>query len=153
MRTCGLFAAVVLLLAPLGVARAQSNAGDEAARKKQEDELERVFRSFLSQCNKMYDRQAAIHAALLKLPQANSRRAALRLAYEQRQLVEDMNAIIELLNKHGSAIAFTEVFEQLRDDMKLIDRRLRAGDSSPSTEAISLDIVEILREMLWMRSK
>lgn len=46
------------------------------------------------------------------------------------------------------AASFPEVYEQLRDDMLAVQRRLAEGDTGKGTQSIQQDTVEALAEMI-----
>src|SRR5262249_32529559 len=55
---------------------------------------------------------------------------------------------IEMLEAEGSAVAFPEVFKQVREDMKHVQRRLGVIDTGVVTQAIEKDIIDTLKEMI-----
>jgi hypothetical protein len=73
---------------------------------------------------------------------------ALALSEEQMNIVHEANQAIRVLEAEGSAVAFLEVFTQLRDDMKRVQCRLNDADVGKATQAIQDDIIDTLREMI-----
>ena len=55
---------------------------------------------------------------------------------------------IEILEAEGSAVAFPEVFQQVRDDMIHVQRRLGVSDVGAVTQTIEQDIIDSLKEMI-----
>ena len=53
-----------------------------------------------------------------------------------------------MLEAEGSAVAFPEVFQQVREDMKHVQRRLEIADVADVTQAVEKDIIESLKEMI-----
>ena len=53
-----------------------------------------------------------------------------------------------MLEAEGSAVAFPEVFQQVREDMKHVQRRLEVTDVGAVTQAIEKDIIDTLKEMI-----
>jgi len=53
-----------------------------------------------------------------------------------------------MLEAEGTAVAFPEVFQQVREDMKIVQRRLELADVAPVTQAIEQDIIDTLKEMV-----
>ena len=53
-----------------------------------------------------------------------------------------------MLEAEGSAVAFPEVFQQVREDMKHVQRRLDVTDVGVVTQAIERDIIASLTEMI-----
>jgi hypothetical protein len=56
--------------------------------------------------------------------------------------------IIDMLNREGTAVAFSEVFEELRADMQRVQSRLAKSDVSLATQVIESDILDTLKEMI-----
>jgi hypothetical protein len=73
---------------------------------------------------------------------------ALALADEQQAIIREASQAVRMLEGEGSAVAFHEVFTQVRDDMKDVQRRLRGADAGKVTQAIQEDIIDTLREMI-----
>ena len=80
-------------------------------------------------------------------PNHNDRRAAVRIAREQGAVVGQATRVLRLLEK-DAAVAFPEVFRQLRDDMRRAQIRLKRGDISRARRNVNEDAIEVLREML-----
>ncbi len=80
-------------------------------------------------------------------------RDALHLAAEQRQIVREANKVIRMLEAEGSAVAFLEVFMQVRDDMEVARHRLNGTDVGRVTQAIEQDIIDTLKEMIAALTK
>src|SRR5205823_273569 len=55
---------------------------------------------------------------------------------------------IDMLQSEGSAVAFPEVFQQVREDMKHVQKRLEGVDTGKVTQAIEEDIISTLKEMI-----
>ena len=53
-----------------------------------------------------------------------------------------------MLEAEGSAVAFPEVFQQVRSDMIVVQKRLGNTDVFKVTQAIERDIIETLKEMI-----
>jgi len=62
--------------------------------------------------------------------------------------VLEASKAIEMLEAEGSAVAFPEVFQQIREDMKHVQRRLDITDVGQVTQAIEKDIIDTLKEMI-----
>src|SRR6185436_2413429 len=73
---------------------------------------------------------------------------SLKLSEEEKKIVMEANQAIDMLVQEGSAVAFPEVFHQVRDDMRNVERRLGAVDVGKVTQVIEEDICESLRDMI-----
>jgi hypothetical protein len=65
----------------------------------------------------------------------------------QRDIVNEASRVLKVIEDEGSAVAFAEVYTQLRNDMVDIRRRLNAADVGKATRAIQKDIIDTLDEM------
>ncbi|MFO0866338.1 MAG: hypothetical protein U0744_17125 [Gemmataceae bacterium] len=73
---------------------------------------------------------------------------ALRLSDREGEIVLEASKAIEMLEAEGSAVAFPEVFQQVREDMKSVQRRLGTADVGNLTQEIEKDIIASLKEMI-----
>jgi hypothetical protein len=137
-----------------------AGCGDaEKDRADREKQLDALLTDILARCQKMLDTQTAIikgtktlAAAIVgahgKKPLPEDRRATLKLAAQAKELVAEANGAIKQIEAEGSAVAFAEVFHEVRDDMKRVQTRLEAGDVGPETQAIQADVMDTLAEMI-----
>jgi hypothetical protein len=114
---------------------------------------------FTDRCRKMLDMQIAVYEDTRRLhsviqstpdkkPRPKDQQACLELAGNEQQIVIEVTKIILMLEKEGTAVAFPEVFRELRKDMKSAQQRLTLTDVGMDTQAIEQDIVDTLREMV-----
>lgn len=73
---------------------------------------------------------------------------ALKLAADETAIIKEATKAIAVLEAQGAAVAFPEVFHQLRKDMEIVQRRLMRGDVGRATQDIEQDIIDTLDEML-----
>src|SRR4029079_6340366 len=73
---------------------------------------------------------------------------ALQLAHEQNAITIEATKAITLLREEGSAVAFPEAVEQVRDDMRIVEARLERTNVGDLTQATERDIIEALEEMI-----
>src|SRR5262249_5097766 len=73
---------------------------------------------------------------------------SLKLSDREQDIVREANKAIDLIAAEGSAVAFAEVFLQVREDMKNVARRLGKVDVGHVTQSIEQDIISMLREMI-----
>jgi hypothetical protein len=76
------------------------------------------------------------------------KRDSLKLSDDEKEIVVEATKAIEMLEAEGSAVAFPEVFKQVREDMKHVQRRLGVVDTGVVTQAIERDIIDTLKEMI-----
>lgn len=128
-------------------------------RQLREEEMERVLAQLQARCEKMLAMQMAVLAgteATHKGVQATSDKKAtrahqqesLKLSDNEKEIISEANKAIEMLEAEGSAVAFPEVFQQVREDMKHVQRRLEITDIGPITQGIERDIIDTLKEMI-----
>jgi len=129
------------------------------------EQVERPLGILEKACRKMHDLQRAVYdgtKALQKAIEGNADKkprprevqTAVMLAAKQRTIVEETTKAIKILEAEGSAVAFTEVFDQVRDDMKNVQRRLELRDVGRANQALQEDIIDTLQEMIKsLRSK
>ena len=136
---------------------AKRHEGSRAIRLR-EKRIEGPLASLETRIKKMLAIQLAIHERTKELHniiesapgqklRGKNLRVARVLADNQKSVIEAATKVIDLLNAQGAAVAFPEVFEQLRDDMRLVQRRLENGDVGAKTQALQIEIVETLRDI------
>jgi hypothetical protein len=155
---------VVCLLA--GVSTSTLSAGDQPPRSRANDsseqESEKVLTAIIGQCQKMLDLQIAVYNGtkdLCKVVEANAdkkprpqdQEALLKLSGTAKQIVMEVNQAIQLVE--GEAVAFPEVFRELRKHMKDVQARLQTGDVGIVAQAIERDIIETLEDMITALQK
>jgi hypothetical protein len=132
---------------------------EDLIRQLREEELERVLAALINRCQKMLQMQIDVLTGTLKVdgqiatrPNKKADRedtqASINLADDEDKIVQEATKAIEMLEAEGSAIAFPEVFQQLREDMKHVHRRLKITDVGDVTQTIEQDIIETLRDMI-----
>jgi hypothetical protein len=139
----------------------------EAAKKKlerllqqlREEEIERVLAALQARCEKMLMMQQQVLAGTQdtekiiqrnsdKKPTRENKLEALKLADKEKEIVQEANKCIDILEAEGSAVAFPEVFQQIRQDMIQVQKRLEITDVADLTQGIERDIIDTLKEMI-----
>jgi len=149
----------------VGISLATLNAGELAKSKDpkkdnptREEKVEILLTDLQKRCKKMLDLKITVHKATKSLhktvegtsdkkPRPEDRKAALKLADDIKKIIAEVNAAVAILEKEGSAVAFPEVFRQVRDDMKIVQTRLEKCDLGKKTQELQQDIIDTLREM------
>ena len=100
----------------------------------------------------VYNGTKGVHVAVKanadKQPNRENKQDALRLSDNEGEIVVEARKAIEVLEAEGSAVAFPEVFQQVRDDMIHVQRRLGLSDVGEVTQTIEQDIIDSLKEMI-----
>ena len=128
-------------------------------RQMREEEIERVLAALQARCEKMLmmqqavligtvDTEASVNKNADKKPTRENKIAAQQLSDKEKEIVQEANKCIDILQAEGSAVAFPEVFQQLRTDMMHVQKRLDLGDVHDVTQGIERDIIDSLKEMI-----
>lgn len=122
-------------------------------------DVEHNLTSVYSNCGRMIRLQREVRKAVADLertvasrpdrePTAADLEQFCALAARQKRVIEEADDVIAYLEDEGTAVAFTEIFTQLRDDMKAIELRLQKGDFGEATRRIENDVLDTLQEMI-----
>lgn len=71
-----------------------------------------------------------------------------KLADAEEVALKEADSILKVLEGEGSAVAFTEVFQQVRKDIQTVRDRLARTDTGKVTVTIENDVIETLKEMI-----
>jgi hypothetical protein len=132
---------------------------EDLLRQLREEELERLLTDLKRACEKMlamqiqvYNGTKAVARAIDgnndKKPTRANIQDSLGLSDNEKKIVIEADKAIQMLEAEGSAVAFHEVFTQVRDDMKNVQRRLGSVDVGKVTQAVEQDIIDTLNEMI-----
>lgn len=132
---------------------------EDLLRQLREEELERLLAALQARCEKMLDLQMKVLAGTEgvfkvvdtsadKKPTRQNQQDSLKLSDTEKEIVVEATKAIEMLEAEGSAVAFPEVFQQVRQDMMHIQRRLEITDVGLVTQAIEKDVIDTLKEMI-----
>jgi len=132
---------------------------EDLLRQLREEELERLLTELKARCEKMlamqiqvYNGTKAVARAIEgngdKKPTRANTQDSIALSDEEKKIVMEASKAIEMLEAEGSAVAFHEVFQQVREDMKHVQRRLGGTDVGKVTQTIEQDIIDTLGEMI-----
>jgi hypothetical protein len=131
-----------------------------------EEEIERLLAALQGRCERMLALQIAVRDQTVNIKdrvvdKANGKPNKLseeeRRATEQEaniqsdkedEIVQEANVATRLIEAEGSAVAFLEVFKQVRGDMINVAGRLRKTDVGTVTVAVENDIISTLQEMV-----
>jgi hypothetical protein len=132
---------------------------EELLKQLREEELERLLAQLQARCEKMLAMQIRVYNETKRIfevvdgrpgkkSESEDQRASLAQSREEAEIVKEASKAIELLEAEGSAVAFPEVFQQVREDMRIVQRRLEITDVGVVTQGIESDIIDTLREMV-----
>ncbi len=128
---------------------------EEILRQLREEEIERMLAQLEARFRKMLEMQVQVHAGTLRLdrvPESARGRdeeiEATRLSRREKQIMDECDKAIILLKEEGSAVAFPEAAEQMREDMQQVMFRLEQAKVGSITQSIELDIIKALEEMI-----
>jgi hypothetical protein len=132
---------------------------EEILRQFREEEMERLLARLQARCERMLAMQIEVYDGTVRVdraigqnpdkkPSRNEEQNALQLSDRELEIVREANKAIQLLQDEGTAVAFPEVFTQVRDDAQHVARRLGKADVGSVTQTIEQDIIATLKEMI-----
>jgi hypothetical protein len=128
---------------------------EEILRQLREEEIERLLALLETRFQKMLQMQEAVYEGTLRLdkvPEAQRTHSheieAGRLSSRQSQIVVEVDKAAVLLREDGTAVAFPEAVDQMRDDMRQVVTRLAQAKVGKITQNIEEDILAALRDMI-----
>lgn len=132
---------------------------EDLLRQIREEEIERLLAALQSRCERMLAMQMQVLHGTEQVDKAvkvnpdkkasrKNEQDSLKLSDDEKEIVREADKAIEMLEAEGSAVAFPEVFQQVREDMSHVQRRLGVVDVATVTQAIEYDIIETLKEMI-----
>ena len=128
---------------------------EEILKQFREEERERFLALLEARFQRMLAMQLLVHDATVKLDKTsaeerNDRHAArsVVLARQEDEIALEANKAITLLHDEGTAVAFPEAVEQMKDDMRLVVIRLERTETGELTQGIQKEIIDALEEMI-----
>lgn len=129
-------------------------------RQLREEEMERMLTLLEARFQKMLQMQREVYEGTLRLDKVpepdrthNHEIEASRLGRKEAEIVVEADKALTLLRDDGTAVAFPEALEQVRDDMGEVVRRLDRAEVGPLTQSIEEEIIAALEEMVEALSK
>jgi hypothetical protein len=127
----------------------------EILRQLRQEQITRVLALLEARFKKMLQMQQEVYEGTLRLdgvPAAerthNHEIEASRMSNKESLIVVEVDKAALLLREDGSAVAFPEAVEQLRDDMQQVVTRLAQAKVGKMTQGIEEDIIAALKEMV-----
>lgn len=137
---------------------------EKLLRQTRQEELERLLAQLQARCEKMlvmqvrvYNQTVSIEKALASLDAVDpdkedkTRQAKISAGNQGKEeglIILEVDKALKMLEAEGSAVAFPEVFQQVKGDMELVKRRLDIADVGAVTQAVEIDIIDTLKEMV-----
>jgi hypothetical protein len=132
---------------------------EDLLRQLREEELERLLANLEARCQKMLSMQINVQDGTIRVATDIDKNAdkkatrdqehqSLKLSDQEKDIVTEATKAMEMLEAEGSAVAFPEVFQQMREDMKNVQRRLGVADVGKVTQGTEQDIIDTLKEMI-----
>jgi hypothetical protein len=132
---------------------------EEILRQLREEELERLLANLQARLEHMLAMQIEVRDGTVRIfkaieetpdkrPDRLHEQKALQLSDREHKIADEATKAIQLLEAEGSAVAFPEVFVQVREDMRHVTRRLGKADVGSVTQVIEEDIIATLKEMI-----
>jgi hypothetical protein len=121
-----------------------------------EEEIERMLAALQARCERMLAMQVVIRDGTVALDKDIDKKEATReqqqtsnvLSDREDEIIREASKAISVIQAEGSALAFAEVFLQVRGDMTTVAARLRRTDAGTVTQTIENDIIATLQEMI-----
>jgi hypothetical protein len=128
---------------------------EKILRQLREEEQERTLAMLEARFRKMLEWQLAVYEGTRRLdsvPAAkrgrNEEIAAGRLSRDESKILVEADKALEILHEEGSAVAFPEAVEQMREDIDQVVIRLAEAKVDNLTQGIEEDIITALEEMI-----
>ena len=127
---------------------------EEILRQLREEEKERFLAMLEARFQRMLAMELLVYDGTVKLSRGSaadqSRQSArgLQLARHQDESALEATKAVTLLREEGTAVAFPEAVEMMRDDMRQAGKRLERTDVGEITQSIERDIIDALEEMI-----
>ena len=128
---------------------------EEILRQMREEEIERILAMLEARFRKMLRMQQEVYDGTVLLdrvpkPQRthNHEIESSRLSSKEMEIVVEVDKALKLLKEDGTAVAFPEAVEQMREDMEQVVHRLAQAKVDEITQAIEKDILAALQEII-----
>jgi hypothetical protein len=128
---------------------------EEILRQLREEEIMRMLAMLEARFGKMLQLQREVYEGtkrLDKVPQDqrshNHEIEASRLSGKETLIIIECDKVLLLLREDGTAVAFPEAVQQVREDMQQVELRLAQVKVGKITQGIEEDIIAALEEMI-----
>jgi hypothetical protein len=128
---------------------------EEILKQLREEERERFLAALEARFQRMLAMQLVVYDGTIKLDKTPTddrsdrhQARSLQLARQEEEIAIEATKAITLLRDEGSAVAFPEAVEQMRDDMRIVVGRLERTEIGELTQGIEKEIIDALEEMI-----
>jgi len=128
---------------------------EEILRQLREEELARTLQYLEARFRRMLELQLEVYEGTLRLDQVpelnrgrNDEIESGRLSRKESQIVVEVDKAITILREEGSAVAFPEAVEQMREDMLRVVVLLGQFQVGDETQLVEEDVIAALEEMI-----
>ena len=128
---------------------------EEILRQLREEEIERMLAMLEARFKKMLEMQRAVYKGTVRLDKVPKDQRthghdieSSRLGNKESDIAVEADKALMLLREDGTAVAFPEAVEQMREDMQQVVERLAQVKAGEITQAIEQDIIAALEEMI-----
>ena len=128
---------------------------EEILRQLREEELKRMLAMLEARFRKMLDMQIEVYEGTRRLDRVaaadrgqNDEIEAARLSRKESLIVIEADSALTILQEEGSAVAFPEAVEQMREDMEQVVLRLAQTKVDEITQTTEEEIIAALEEMI-----
>ncbi len=137
---------------------------EELLQQLREEELKQMLAKLQARCEKLLNMQIAVKTSTEELDKAIGSlstkkpgraedQRGLELGDAEDAIVREATAAITLIEQEGTAIAFAEVFGQVRTDMILVAGKLKKTEVGEITQGVETEIIDTLKEMIGALKK
>jgi hypothetical protein len=132
---------------------------EKLLKQKREEEMDALLAQLEARCKYMlqlqievYEGTVATDKSIKATPDLKPTRAdhhrSQQLSEKEGEIVKEAKRAIGLLEADNTAVAFTEVFRQLKEDMELVQNRLGKTDVGSFTQQTEQEIIQTLKDMI-----
>ncbi|MEX2560655.1 MAG: hypothetical protein WD403_12110 [Pirellulales bacterium] len=128
---------------------------EEILRQLREEELMRTLAMLEARFRKMLQMQLEVYEGTLRLDRVadtdrgrNDEIEAGRLSRRESLIIAEADSALSVLREEGSAVAFPEAVEQMRDDMQQVAAWLAQAKVGSNTQELEEDVIAALEEMI-----
>jgi hypothetical protein len=133
---------------------------EQILRQMREEEIEQMLAQLEARFRKMLEMQVQVHKATIGMENTPDEERgrdfevqASKLSQREKTIVDECDKAIILLKEEGSAVAFTESAELIRDDMQQIVKRLGQVNTGVVTQDLEIDVINALQDMIGALQK
>jgi len=130
---------------------------EELLKQMREEELERLLADLEKRCRYMLALQIEVRDGTVTLDKdivkagkkdVGHAGRSNKLRDKEDEILREADTALNLIKTEGSAIAFAEVFDQVKKDIANVVARLGDTDTAAVTQRIENDIIETLKDMI-----